>query len=165
MVEDLPHMKWFNWAPPPPGRESAGAALTLKQFGKGQALYAGAPIFWAMNNRPFWIRCRVPDVMKQLVPKPIAEIQFEPFSELVHGTFFYESSKRFVLAQVLNTLEQATPGELSGAPKVNIVIDPSKLKVAGAMVVYPKTEEIPVTGRSGMLHVTFQSSSVTCHFI
>ena len=154
MVEDLPHMKWFNWAPPPPGRESSGAAVTLNQFGKGQALYAGVPIFWAMKDRPFWIRRWVPDVMKQLVPKPIAEFQFEPFSEFIHGTFFYDSSKRFVLAQVLNTLEQATQGELPGAPKVNIVIDPSKLKVTGAMVVYPKTEELHVTDRAGTLRVT-----------
>ncbi|HXW16048.1 MAG TPA: hypothetical protein VEN79_16190, partial [Terriglobia bacterium] len=153
MVEDLPNKQWFNWAPPPPGKETAGTAVSLNQFGKGQALYAGVPIFWAMKDRPFWIRRWIPDVMKQLVPKPIAEFQFEPYSEFVHGTFFYDSGKRFVLAQVLNTLEQATQGELPGAPKVNIVINLSKLKVTGASVVYPKTEELHITYQAGMLYV------------
>ncbi len=48
MVEDIPHNHWFNWGPPPPGTESAGTAVAYNRFGKGQSLYIGVPIFWAV---------------------------------------------------------------------------------------------------------------------
>ena len=106
-----------------------------------------------MKDRPFWIRRWIPDLVKQLAPNPIAEFQFEPFSEYAHGTFFYDHSKRFVLVQVLNTVEQATEGELPGAPKVNLVIDSNRLKVTGARAVYPMSEELHVSSRAGKLHI------------
>jgi hypothetical protein len=106
-----------------------------------------------MKDRPFWIRRWIPDLVKQLVPNPIAEFQFEPFSEYAHGTFFYDRTKRFVLVQVLNTVEQATEGELPGAPKVNLVIDPNRMKVTGARVVYPMTQELHVASRAGKLDI------------
>ena len=70
MVEDVAHIHWFNWGPPPPGTETAGTAVALNRFGKGQALYLGVPIFWAMNSRLHWIRTWIPEFMRQLVPNP-----------------------------------------------------------------------------------------------
>jgi hypothetical protein len=144
MAEDLAHDQWFNWGPPPPGSETAGTAVAFNKFGKGQSLYFGVPIFWAMRARPFWIREWIPALMRQLVPNPIAEILSVPSSEYVHGTFFYDPSKRFILVQVLNTIELATRGELRPAPHVIIRTDPRRLKVAGARAVWPAEKELPV---------------------
>jgi hypothetical protein len=144
MVEDLPHRKWFNWGPPPPGAETAGAAVSYNRFGKGQAVYLGIPIFWAMQWRAFWIREWIPEVMRQLVPLPIAEILPQPFSEYVHGTLFYDRNREFILVQVLNTLELATEGEYRGVEQVQIQLDSQRLKVRGARVVWPEKKELAV---------------------
>ena len=39
-----------------PGAETAGTAVAFNRFGKGQSLYIGAPIFWAMEWRAEWIQ-------------------------------------------------------------------------------------------------------------
>lgn len=153
MVEDVADNQWFNWGPPPPGSQTAGTAVVFNKFGKGQSLYFGVPIFRAMRARPFWIREWIPALMRQLGPNPIAELRSVPFSEYVHGTFFYDASKRFILVQVLNTIELATRGELRPAPRVIISIDPRRLKVIGARAVWPAEKELPVgleRGNGGM---------------
>jgi len=142
MVEDIPNNHWFNWGPPPPGTEVAGTAVAYNRFGQGQAVYLGIPIFWAMQFRPFWIRRWIPDLMRQLVPLPIAEIIPQPFSEYVHGSLFYDRNREFVLVQVLNTLELATEGEYRGIERVEIRIDPKRVKVKGAQVVWPEKKEL-----------------------
>src|ERR1017187_4369089 len=110
MVEDMPHNQWYNWGPPPPGGEIGGTAVSYNKFGKGQAIYIGAPIFWAMKDRLFWIREWVPELLRQLVQDPVVELRSEPSSRYVHGTFFYDRTKQFVLVQVLHTVELATQG-------------------------------------------------------
>ena len=55
MVEDLAKNKWYNWGPPPPGKETGGPAVTLHRFGKGQALYLAFPALspvWGEASRP-----------------------------------------------------------------------------------------------------------------
>ena len=92
-------------------------------------------------------------MMRQLAPNPIAELRSVPFSEYVHGTFFYDPSKRFILVQVLNTIELAIRGEIRPAPRVVISIDPRRLKVTGARAVWPAEKELPVMlerGNGGM---------------
>jgi hypothetical protein len=153
MVEDMTQNRWFNWGSPPPGEETGGTAVTYNKFGKGQAVYLGVPIFWAMQGRPFWIREWIPAMMRELVPKPIAELRSEPPSEYVHGTFFYDRSKRFILVQVLNTVELVTQGEFRPVPKVELRINPSKLKVAGARVVWPKEEDLELGSKEGQTHI------------
>lgn len=153
MVEDLSKDQWYNWGPPPPGPEQGGPAVTLNQFGKGQALYLGVPIFWAMKARPYWIEKWIPQVVRQLTPNPIAELRFEPFSEYMHGTFFYDRSKRLILVQVLNTIELATNGELRAAPKAAVIINPEFLRMTGARMIWPKTEDLLVIARNGKTHV------------
>ena len=153
MVEDLPHNKWFNWGPPPPGGETAGTAVAYNKFGQGQSLYMGIPIFWAMTWRPFWIREWIPFLMRQLVPNPVVELRPEPFSEYVHGTFFYDRSKRFILVQVLNTEELVTQGELKPAPAVHLFTNPTKVKVTGARVVWPEQADLVVGDRNGKTHI------------
>jgi hypothetical protein len=165
MVEDLPHNKWYNWGPPPPGEETAGAAVTLNKFGRGQALYMGIPLFRAMNqwisspisSQPFWMRDWIPGLLRQLVPNPIAELRPEPFTELAHGSFFYDKSRRFILVQVLNTVELVTQGEFRPAPRVEIRINPTKLKVTGARVVWPKEQDLPAVLREGKTHVVLSN--------
>jgi hypothetical protein len=159
MVEDLPHHKWFNWGPPPPGEKVGGPAVTYNKFGKGQALYIGAPIFRAMNWRPFWIQRWIPDLMRQLVRRPIAELRPEPFSEYVHGTFFRDASEKFILVQVLNTIELVTKGEYRPAPQVIIKVDPARLKVSGARLVWPKEKELEVVSKDGATQVVLAAPS------
>ena len=159
MVEDLPHYKWFNWGPPPPGEEVGGPAVTYNKFGKGQALYLGAPIFRAMNWRPFWIQRWIPGLVRQLVRRPIAELRPEPFSEYVHGTFFWDASKKFIVVQVLNTIELVTKGEFRPTPQVIIKVDPARLKVSGARLVWPKEKELEVVSKDNATQVVLAAPS------
>ena len=153
MVEDIPHNQWYNWGSPPPGAEIAGPAVTLNKFGKGQAIYIGAPIFWAMKDRPYWVRQWVPTLLRQLVPNPVVELRLEPFSEYLHGTFFYDHSGRFVLVQVLNTIEIITRGEFREAPKLSLAVNSSKLIVTEARVVWPKIADLPLATRGGKTYI------------
>lgn len=157
MVQDLKKNEWFNWGPPPPGSETAGTAVAYNKFGKGQSLYLGVPIFWAMNWHPLWIQEWIPLVMRQLVPEAIAELRPEPFSEYVHGTFFYDQSKRFILVQALNTVALATQEETRSAPDVVLRINPRKLKVTGARMVWPKKRDLTVTTESGKTRITLKT--------
>jgi len=157
MVQDLAHHEWFNWGPPPPGSQTAGTAVAYNRFGKGQSLYLGVPIFWAVQSREFWIRKWIPALIQQLAPNPIAEIRPEPFSEYVHGTFFYDPTKRFILVQTLNTIELVTQGELRAAPRIEIRVDPRRLKVAGARVVWPAERDLTVTDRAGKTSVMLEN--------
>jgi len=157
MVQDLAHHEWFNWGPPPPGSKTAGTAVAYNKFGKGQSLYLGVPIFWAVHSREFWIRKWIPLLIRQLAPDPIAELRPEPFSEYVHGTFFYDPSKQFILVQVLNTVELVTQGELRPAPRIEIRVDPGRLKVGGARVVWPKEEDLTVTNHEGGTRIVLEN--------
>jgi hypothetical protein len=157
MVEDMAHNKWFNWGPPPPGTETAGTAVAYNRCGKGQSVYLGIPIFWAMQWRPFWIRKWIPDLVRELVKEPIAELRPEPFSEYVHGTFFYNPSREFVLVQVLNTLELATEGEYRGIGRVEVSVDSSRLQVKGARTVWPREEQLEVKHRGGRAGITLEN--------
>jgi hypothetical protein len=153
MVEDMKHYKWFNWGPPPPGSETAGTAVAYNKFGKGQAVYVGAPIFRAVNQHLFWIGRWVPDLFRQLAPSPAVELVTEPPSEYAHNTFFWDKTRRFILVQALNTLELAADGEVGLACGVTIRIDPGKLKVVSARQVWPAEQDIPVTSRAGRTEV------------
>jgi hypothetical protein len=157
MVQDLAHNQWYNWGPPPPGSETAGTAVAFNKFGKGQSLYLGVPIFWAMQARPFWIRKWIPALLEQLVPNPLAELRSIPFSEYLHGTFFYDPSKRFILVQVLNTIELVTRGELRAAPRVEIRIDPRRMHVVGARIVWPAKKDLEVLTDAGKSLVVLES--------
>ena len=157
MVEDIPNNHWFNWGPPPPGTEVAGTAVAYNRFGQGQAVYLGIPIFWAMQFRPFWIRRWIPDLMRQLVPLPIAEIIPQPFSEYVHGTLFYDRNREYVLVQVLNTLEVATEGEYRPIERIQVQIDPMRLKVKGAQVVWPEKKDLTLKARGGQTVVVLDN--------
>lgn len=157
MVEDMPHNHWFNWGPPPPGTETAGTAVAYNRFGKGQSLYLGVPLFWAMQWRPFWIRAWVPDLMRQLVKEPLAELRPEPFTEYVHGTFFYDKSGEYVLVQFLNTVEAAMEGEYRGISRVRICVDGKRLKVTGARMVWPNDGEVAVHSRGGRTEVVIEN--------
>lgn len=157
MVEDIPNNHWFNWGPPPPGTETAGTAVAYNRFGKGQALYLGIPIFWAMQFRPFWIRRWVPELMRQLVPLPIAEILVRPFSEYFHGTLFYDRNREFVLVQLLNTLELATEGEYRGIEQVQVQTDAKRLRIKGAQVVWPEKKALASKETQGRTVVTLEN--------
>lgn len=157
MVEDVPHNHWFNWGAPPPGTETGGAAVAYNRFGKGQSLYFGVPIFWAMQGRPFWIKAWVPELMRQLVRYPIAELRPEPFTEYLHGSFFYNQAGDKVLVQVLNTVEAALDGEYRAVPRVSISVDSQRLKVTGARTVWPHEEDLEVHPRGGRTEVILQN--------
>jgi hypothetical protein len=157
MVEDMEHNHWFNWGPPPPGTETAGTAVAHNRFGKGQALYFGVPIFWAMQWRPFWIRNWVPELLRQLVKEPIAELRPEPFTEYLHGTFFYDKSGEYVLVQFLNTVEGAMEGEYRGVPRVRIAVDNTRLKITGAQMVWPNEQDIAIHPRGARTEIVIEN--------
>jgi hypothetical protein len=162
MEEDFTRNQWYHWGPPP-GPETAGPAATYNKLDQGHAVYFGVPIFrgmstrspWSVSvpDRPFWIREWIPELLCQLVPNPIAELAPVPFTEYVHGTFFYDRTKCFVLVQILNTVELLARGKYSGSAKVEIRTNPQKLKVTGARVVWPKTQDLPVDAKGGRSHI------------
>jgi len=160
MVEDRPHFHWYNWFAPPPGSELGGSAVTINKIGRGQAVYMGVPIFRAemdkvaydtptRKGRPAWIREWIPALIRQLVPYPIAEVRPEPFSEYVYGTCFWDKSHRYILVQVLNTIQLVTESELRKAPPVRISVDARRLALAGARIVWPKEQALTVEHKQG----------------
>lgn len=149
LAEDVPHDLWVGWGPPPPGPQTAGTAVAFNKFGKGQSLYLGVPIFWAMQWRAFWIQNWIPELIRRLVPNPLAELRTAPFSEYVHGTFFHDEARQLILVQLLDTVQLVTKGELRPTPQVEIFIDPRRLKITAAQVVWPKTKDLQVTQRDG----------------
>ena len=163
MVEDLKNDKWFNWGPPPPGKETGGTAGVYHKFGKGQVVYLGVPLFEALHGAlgavvfdrrdRFWIRKWVPRLVRQLVPHPIAELESKVLGEFVHGTFFYDQSRRYVLVQILNAIELATEAQYVTVPEVRIRLNPQRLNVAAARVVWPREQDLEVVSRDGKLHV------------
>ncbi len=153
MVQDLSHDKWFNWGPPPPGAQTGGTAVAYNKFGRGQSLFIGVPIFWAMQWRPFWVRNWIPALIRELAPNPIAELSTEPASEYLHGSFFHDRQRQVILVQLLNTIELATKGELRPAPKVDIRVDRNKLKVAGARAVWPVDKDLAVRQDDRYTHI------------
>ncbi len=153
MVQDIARNQWFNWGPPPPGEKTGGTAVAYNKFGEGQSLYLGVPIFWAMQGQPNWIREWIPSLVQQLVPRPIAELRSEPASRYVHGTFFYDQTKRFILAQVLNAVELATQGEFRPVSNVELRINSNKLKVVGARVLWPNEKDMPVTSNNALTRI------------
>jgi hypothetical protein len=72
-----------------------------------------------------------------------------PFTEYLHGSFFYEKSRRFILVQVLNTVELLAKGELQAPIGAEILINSNKLKVTGARVVWPETEDLAIRAEAG----------------
>jgi len=161
MVEDKPNFHWYNWFSPPPGSELGGSAVTCNKVGKGKAIYFGVPIFRSEANksayddpvmhkgRPVWIRDWIPALIRQLVPNPVAEVRSEPFSEYVYGTCFWDKSQRYILVQVLNTMELITEGEHFKVPPVHISVDAQRLALAGARTVWPKEQALVVEHKQG----------------
>jgi hypothetical protein len=149
MVEDIPHNKWFNWGPPPPGPDTGGPAVIYNHFGKGQSFFIGAPIFQEMDQKLFWVQKWIPSLVRTLVPDPIAELRFPALGQHLHGTFFRDPSKRFVLVQILNAIELATRGEFVDVPYAEIIWNPAKLKISGAHVVWPKAEDLSIVSGGG----------------
>ena len=149
LAEDVSHDQWVGWGPPPPGPQTAGTAVAFNKFGKGHSLYLGVPIFWAMQWRASWIQHWIPWLIRELVPNPLAELRTDPFSEYVHGTLFHDESKGLVLVQLLDTMQLATKGELRPTPEIEISMDPQRLRVTAAQVVWPKIKNLQVTRRDG----------------
>jgi hypothetical protein len=157
MIEDLPNHHWFNWGPPPPGQEGGGPAAVFNNFGKGQSLYVGVSLFQAMSSKLFWIRNWVPEVMRLMVPQPVAELRSEVFPEYVHGTFFWEKDRRSLLVQVLNAIELATQGEFREVPAVDIRVNSARVKINSAEVLWPAARELPIRNAQGNAKITLPS--------
>ena len=156
LAEDVTHDQWVGWGAPPPGPQTAGTAVAFNKFGKGQSLYVGVPIFWAMQWRAFWIQKWIPGLIRQLVPNPLAELRTDPFSEYVHGTLFHDEGKRLILVQLLDTMQLATKGELRPTPEIEISLDPHRLKVTAAQVVWPKTKALQITEHHGRTRILLE---------
>ena len=157
MIEDLDNHKWFNWGPPPPGQEMGGPAAVFNKFGQGQSLYVGVSLFQAVSRKLFWIRSWVPEVMRSMVPQPVAELRSQVFPEYVHGTFFWEKDRRSVLVQVLNAIELSTQGEFREVPAVEIKVNSAKVNIKSAKILWPAEQELPIRSRQGNVEITLTS--------
>jgi len=96
-------------------------------------------------------------VMRQLIPHPIAELRSQTLPEYVHGTFFWSQDKRSILVQILNAMELATNGEFQAVPKVEIDLNPSKLKVASAQIIWPKVMPLKVQSVNGKTQIVLSN--------
>jgi Hypothetical glycosyl hydrolase 6/Beta-galactosidase trimerisation domain len=156
LAEDVSHNQWVGWGPPPPGPQTAGIAVAFNKFGKGQSLYLGVPIFWAMHWRAAWIQNWIPALIRQLAPNPIAELRTNPFSKYVHGTFFHDAGRQQILVQILDAVQLATKGEWRPTPDIEITLDPGKLKIIGAQMVWPRTKVLPIKRQNGRMQITLE---------
>jgi hypothetical protein len=105
--------------------------------------------FGNVVDRPYWIRNGIHQLVGQLIPNPIAEIVPTPFTEYLHGSFFHEKSRQFILVQGLNTVELLARGKLQAPIGAEIRVNSSKLKVKGARVVWPQTDDLPILEEVG----------------
>jgi hypothetical protein len=153
LVEDVPNNKWVGWGPIPPGPGEAGAAVVFNRFGRGQSVYIGAPIFWAMAWRAQWIQTWIPWLIGKLVQSPLAELRTSPFSEFVHGSFFHDLEKGLILVQVLDAMQLATKGEMRPTPPVEINLDAARLNVTAARIVWPKVRDLAVAREGKRLRI------------
>jgi hypothetical protein len=150
MVEDVPHNHWFNWGPPPPGSEDGGTAAVYNRFGRGQSVYIGAPVFRGVtSDKLFWSRKWIPELVRRLAPNPVVELHFPALPEYLHGTFFFDKSRRFVLVQILNAVEMATNGQFVDVEWAEVHFHPGKLKVKGARVVWPEEKDLEIGTAEG----------------
>jgi hypothetical protein len=156
LAEDVPHDKWVGWGAPPPGPQTSGTAVAFNQFGKGQSVYIGTPIFWAMEWRAEWIQAWIPWLVRRLVPSPLAELRTSPFSEFVHGSFFHDRERDLILVQVLDAIQLATRGERRSTPNVEITVDGSRLHVTAARVVWPQTRDVAVVRDGERLRIVLE---------
>ena len=62
-----------------------------------------------------------------------------------------------MLVQLLNAVELATKGEYQGTAKVEIRVDSSRLKVNGARVIWPTTEDLPLRTGANKTVVVFSN--------
>ena len=110
-----------------------------------------------MQSRLRWIRNWIPELMRLLVKDPIAELRPEPFTEYLHGTFFYDKTGNYILVQVLNTVEAGDGRGIPGIPRVRIGVDGKRLKVTGARMVWPQEEDLEVRQQGGRSEVVMQN--------
>jgi hypothetical protein len=109
-----------------------------------------------VQGRASWIQNWIPGLIRQLVPNPLAEIRTDPFSEYVHGTFFGDAGKQLVLVQLLDTIQLATKGELRPTPEIELSLDPRRLRVTAAQMVWPTTKDLQVTRRDGKTRIRLE---------
>jgi hypothetical protein len=157
LAEDVANDKWVGWGPPPPGSQTAGTAVAFNKFGRGQSIYIGVPIFWAMQWRASWLQAWVPNLIRKLAPNPIAELRASPPSEYIHGTFFRDADRQMILVQLLDTIQLATKGEMRETPNIEICIDPLRLRVVAAQVLWPAKRDLPIERRNGKAYIVLKS--------
>jgi hypothetical protein len=87
----------------------------------------------------------IPEWIRRITPPPVIELFARPRADFVHGTFFFDKSSELILAQVLNTVQVATDGELRPARGMSIRIDSKRLSVTAARMVWPETQDLPIT--------------------
>jgi len=156
LAEDASRNLWVGWGAPPPGPQTAGTAVAFNKFGKGQSVYLGVPIFWGMQFRAAWIQSWIPGLIRELVPKPLAELRTEPFSEFVHGTFFHDEERQLILVQVLDAIQLATKGEMRTTPDITISVNSEHLKITAARILWPKVRDLTVTRQSGKANILLE---------
>jgi Hypothetical glycosyl hydrolase 6/Beta-galactosidase trimerisation domain len=156
-AEDVSKNLWVGWGSPPPGPNTAGVAVAFNRYGKGQSLYLGVPIFWAMQWRAHWIEEWVPAMVRRLVPGPVAELRTQPQSEYVHGSFFHDRARQLILVQILDAIALVTKGERRPTPTVEITLDAARFKIRAAEIVWPKTKTVEALLQAGRQSIRLEN--------
>jgi hypothetical protein len=131
--------------------------MAFNRYRKGQSLYLGVPIFWAMQWRAHWIGELVPAMVRRLVPGPVAELRTQPQSEYVHASFFHDRARQMILVQILDAIALVTKGERRPTPAVEIALDPARFKISAAEIVWPQTKTVEVLFQAGRQSIRLEN--------
>ena len=95
--------------------------------------------------------------MRQLAPAPVVELRPSSLPHHVHGTFFWDKSRKYVLGQILNAIETSSEAEFVDIASADIVVNPDRLDVRAAKVVWPVERHLEVERRSGSVLIKVPS--------
>src|SRR5947207_10057381 len=114
----------------------APQGLAIARRGRLEGNARPARTAWSLRNflRRWWVSCEGAD--RRVAPGAVFPIRAR--------NFVLHQSKKFILVQVLNTLELATEGEYREIAKVRLGVDANRLKVTGARMVWPEQKDLEV---------------------
>ncbi len=143
MVPDVEKYKFDTLNVAPPGNEKIPRAAAFHQFGKGETVYVGVPLFQRYQPEVYWIRDWVHGLVRRLVPNPPLRVEG---NSAIHATFFRQGSKRLVV-QMLNSGVWTTRGQCAPARNLQIVGRTDLFQVRSARLLWPREQPLMIESR------------------
>jgi hypothetical protein len=148
LVPDVDKHIFQTWDPAPPGNERLPQAATINQFGKGQALYVGVPLFRCYQVD--WIQEWIRVLVTRLVPRPPVRVEGSRF---LHTAFYRQGPKRLVV-QMVNSTVWTNHGLAAPLRDLQIVGQQKQFAISAARQVWPKQERLTFsTGPEWRVHI------------